>query len=194
MYKELNEFASVFSGYSFRKSINPNKNGEISVFQPKDLVQGQYIDTTESLVRISESISEYTGFLKKNDVLLVARGMKSGSFRTAIFSADEKNVIASSSLLVIRLMDSIVLPEFLSLFLNSQEGQDAIVKIVTGSYIGAVPRRELERIKIPILSLERQKTFIKMERNIREQQRIANRQSQIRQNIINATFRNLITT
>jgi restriction endonuclease S subunit len=194
MYMELHEVSTIIAGYTFRGAIKPDINGHIFVFQAKDLIQGEPITDTSTLTKISHDIPGYMGYLKKNDVLVVARGMKAGSFRSTVFATDADNVIASSSVHVIRSADSRILPEFISLYLNSKEGQEAISQIVTGSYIGAVPRKSLEKIKIPLLPLERQKTFIELDQNIREQQRITNRQNEIRQNIINATFRNLITT
>lgn len=194
MYMELREVTTIISGYTFRGAIKPDTNGHIFVFQAKDLVQDQPVIDTVALTKISHDVPGYAGYLKENDVLLVARGMKAGSFRSTLFATDADNVIASSSVHIIRVTDSRILPEFISLYLNSKKGQAAISQIVTGSYIGAVPRKELERITIPLLPPERQKIFIELDQNIREQQRITNRQNEIRQNIINATFRNLITT
>lgn len=191
---EIREITKVIAGYTFRGAVKPDTSGHIFVFQAKDLIQGEPVVDISTLTKISHDVPGYTGHLKKNDVLLVARGMKAGSFRSTVFASDADNVIASSSVHIIRATDPRILPEFISLYLNSKEGQEAISQIVTGSYIGAVPRKELERLKIPLLPLERQKTFIELDQNIREQQRITNKQNEIRQNIINATFRNLIIT
>ena len=190
---ELHEISTVIAGYTFRGAVKPDSEGHIFVFQAKDMVQSEPIIDTSSLTRISHEVPGYTGQLKNGDVLLVARGMKAGSFRSTIFSSDDDNVIASSSVHVIRITDNQILPEFLSLYLNSKEGQESISQIVTGSYIGAVPRRALEKIKIPLLPLERQRTFVELDTNIRGQQRITNRQNKIKEDIINATFRKLIT-
>jgi restriction endonuclease S subunit len=188
---ELREVATVIAGYAFRGAIKPDVSGATSVFQAKDLVQGEPFDDTASLTRISHELPGYSGHLRKNDVLLVARGMKSGAFRSTVFTADDLNVVASSSVHVIRITSSEVLPEYISLFLNSREGQSAVASIVTGSYIGAVPRRELEKIKIPKLPLSKQRSLVNLSRNIEEQQKILERKKQIRQNIINATFSSL---
>lgn len=188
---ELRDMATVIAGYAFRGAIKPDHTGAISVFQAKDLVQGEPFDDTASLTRISDELSGYSGHLRKNDVLLVARGMKSGSFRSTVFVADDLNVVASSSVHVIRITSSEVLPEYVSLFLNSREGQAAIANIITGSYIGAVPRRELERIRIPKPALSKQRALVNLNHNIQEQQKILERKNQISQDIINATFSNL---
>lgn len=193
LYMELHEIATVIAGYTFRKAIKPDIDGNIYVFQAKDLIQAEPFRSVGTLTRISHDIPEYTGHLKQNDVLLVARGMKSGSFRSTVFDINDTNVLASSSVHVVRITTDNVLPEFLSLYLNSKEGQDALSGIVTGSYIGALPRKELEKIKIPIPPLQKQKTLIQLYQNIKEQEQLINRQNEIKQNIINATFKNLTT-
>lgn len=188
---ELNDIATVIAGYTFRGAIKPDSNGNISVFQAKDLVQGQPFSDTISLSKISQELPGYAGFLRKNDVLLVARGMKSGAFRSTVFMSDEQNVVASSSVHVIRVTSLEVLPEYISVFLNSREGQLALVSTVTGSYIGAIPRSELGRIKIPLVALSKQRALASLHRNIQEQQEILDREKVVRQNIISAVISSL---
>lgn len=194
MHLELRELSAIITGYTFRGAVRHYENGNILVFQAKDLIQGQPMFDVTTLTAISQNVPGHSGYLKKNDVLLVARGMKAGSFRSTVFLSDCENVIASSSVHIIRVTDSRVLPEFISLYLNSSDGQESISQIVTGSYIGAVPRKKLEGLKIPLLPLEQQRTFIALDQNIREQQRITYRQNEIKQNLINATFKSLICT
>ncbi|MFH1652714.1 MAG: restriction endonuclease subunit S [Pseudomonadota bacterium] len=192
MYKKLHDIAIVIAGYTFRGAVKSDNNGDISVFQAKDLVQGRPFEDARILTKISHLIPAYTGHLKKNDILLVARGMKSGTFRSTIFVSEAPNVIASSSVHVIRITAADILPEYISHYLNSKDGQEALTQIVSGSYIGVLPRKELEKIKIPTPSLEKQNAIIHLHSNILEQQKIIERQNQIKQNIIDATFRNLM--
>lgn len=193
MHTKLHHVSEVIAGYTFRGAVKPDITGNLFVFQAKDLVQGLPFENTETLTKISHDTPGYSGRLQKNDVLLVARGMRSGAFRSTIFIADESNVIPSSSVHVIRVTSKDVLPEYLSHYLNSKEGQDALSQIISGSYIGALPRKGLEKIDIPIPSLRKQEALINLFRNIREQQKIIDREKKIKQNIINATFKSLST-
>lgn len=188
---KLHEFSTVIAGYTFRGAIAPKENGDIVVVQAKDIIQGVPITEVDTLTKISYNALTYTGHLEKNDVLLVARGMKSGAFRSTMFVSGASNVIASSSLHIIRITASKVLPEYVSQYLNSPEGQEALSQIVSGSYIGALPRRELEKILVPLPSLQKQRTLVNLYQNVREQQRIFDRKSILNQGIINATFTNL---
>ena len=190
---QLQEIAIISLGYAFRTAIVPDEEGELCVLQAKDLVRGALYIGTEGLVQISANLSGYVGYLKKNDVLLVARGLKAGAFRAAVFNGDEQNVIASASVLIIRITAPEVLPEYLVHYLNSTHGQSALTEVVTGSYIGALPRNSLEKIKVPIPTIQKQKAIVDLHRNIQEQQRILDRTNEIKQGIINATFKKLIS-
>lgn len=191
MYKELNEIADVISGYTFRGAIKPDSNGEIFVLQAKDIVQGKPINNEHSLTRVSHNLPGYTGYLKKNDILLVSRGMKSGTFRSAIFMSEVLNVIASSSVYVIRLIPADILPEYISHYLNSREGQETLSRIVSGSHIGVLPRKELEKISIPVPPLDAQRAIVGLYHNIQEQKRIVDRQNQIKREFVDAIFKNI---
>ncbi len=189
---KLHEVSEVIAGYPFRGAVKPDAAGNLFVFQAKDLVQSLPFESTETLTKISHDTPPgYSGRLQKNDVLLVARGMKSGAFRSTTFIANESNVIPSSSVHIIRITSKDVLPEYISRYLNSKEGQGALSQIISGSYIGALPRKALEKIDIPIPPLRKQEVLIHLFRNIREQQKIIDREKEIKQNIINATFRSL---
>lgn len=188
---QIKDLSQVIAGYTFRGAIKPDTTGDLFVFQAKDLVQGVPFENTETLTRISHDTPGYSGHLQKNDVLLVARGMKSGVFRSTTYIADESNVIPSSSVHVIRITSKKVLPEYFSHYLNSKDGQESLTQIISGSYIGALPRKELEKIDIPIPPLRKQEALINLFINIHEQQKIIDREKEIKQNIINATFKSL---
>lgn len=190
---QIKNIAEVISGYTFRLAIKPEKGGNIFVFQARDIVQNVPFSDAYTLTKISHDTLGNAGYLKKNDILLIARGMKSGAFRSTVFVSDEPNVIASSSVHVIRITTPDALPEYVSHYLNSKEGQDSLSQIVSGSYIGALPRKELENIKIPIPSLQNQAIIVSLHRNIQEQQKILERKNEINQNIFGATFRSLTT-
>lgn len=190
---EINQFGVVTAGYAFRGAIKPHTNGDKFVLQAKDLVQDEPFVNVSSLVKIPGNTLGRTNDIRRNDVLLVARGMKSGAFRSTIFASDQQNVVASASIHIIRITTARVLAEYVSYYLNSRDGQDALSQIVSGSYIGALPRSELEKVEIPIPPLNKQEAIVNLHRNVQEQRRIFDRRNEINQNIINASFRTLTT-
>lgn len=193
MYMKISNFAEVINGYTFRGAIEPLKNGDISVLQAKDIVSGQNVTDIDKLTPIAFTGTRTASFLQKDDVLIVSRGMGIGSFRSAVFSLDTTNIIASSSLLIIRIKNKEILPEYVSLYFNSPDGQNKILETVAGSYIRAISRQKLkEEIEIPIPPLEKQESLIKLNQNIKQQEKIYERKKQLKQEIINATITNLI--
>lgn len=182
----------MIPGYAFRGAIKPDDSGNAFVLQAKDLGIGSPVEGTGTLTKIVFD-APHSSSLKMHDVLIVARGMKAGAFRSTLFNAKAMNVIASASVHVIRITSPNVLPEYLSHYLNSKKGQDDLSGIVTGSYIGAIPRRSLEQVRIPVPDLKKQKAIVDLYKNIQAQQKILDRKKELKQQIIEATFKNLTT-
>jgi len=193
MHKKIQEVAQVISGYTFRGAIEKALKGSVSVLQATNIKSGIDISDTSVLISLSEEPGRTLSYLEKNDIVLVSRGSGQGSFRSCLFVSEERNVIASSSVFIIRVKDVTVLPKYLSLYLNSDDGQKEILQIVTGgSYLQSLLRRSLEDLKVPIPPIGIQKSIIALNENIQEQEKIVKRKSIIKQNIINSTFKNLI--
>ena len=188
---KVSNVAEIINGYAFREAIETVKNSDVFVLQAKDVIQGENITDIEKLTSVTFSGVRSASFLKKNDIVMVSRGTGAGSFRSAIFNSDG-NVIASSSLLIVRVKNKDVLPEYVSLYLNSSEGQNKILETVVGSYIQAISRRKfIEEIEIPIPSIEKQKSLINLNQNIKQQEKIYDRKKQLKQQILSATINNL---
>lgn len=192
MQKKLSQLAAITSGHNFRNSIQDEVNGDIYVIQGKNIVMNQDITNTTNLVCISTQAPRSPYFLQHNDILLVSRGLDVGTFRATTFLIDNKKVIASSSVQIIRITDVSVLPKFVSLYLNSPEGQKKILELVTGgSYIRTILVKNLNELEIPIPPIHTQKLLIDLSENISDQEKIINRKKEIQQNIIKTTFNNL---
>ena len=190
----MQQIAEVSSGYTFRGQIENDPTGAIFVLQAKNISVNNDITDASDFVKVSDKNIRSPYFLEYNDILLVSRGSGHGSFRSAVFASDKANVMPSSSVLVIRIKDVNVLPKYVSLYLNSEVGQKAILGIVSGgSYIQSVLVKNLSDLPIPIPPIHTQKSIVSLHENIREQDRILKRKQEIKQNIINSSFTNLIT-
>jgi restriction endonuclease S subunit len=193
MYKDFSQIATITSGYTFRGSIENNPKGDIFVLQAKNISAGQDVSSIADLITISDESIRNPYFLEHNDILLVSRGSGIGSFRSAVFASDNKKVMPSSSVHVIRIKDVTALPKYVSLYLNSLEGQKALSQIVTGaSYIQSILVKNLSDFQIPIPPMHTQKSIVALHENIIDQERIFKRKQEIQKNIINASFTNLI--
>ncbi len=193
MHKKLSEIASIVSGYTFRGSVENDPKGHIFALQAKNISANRDIVDTIGLVTVSDKSIRNPYFLEYNDILLVSRGVGAGSFRSTVFASEVTNVMASSSAHVIRIKDVTILPKYVSLYLNSIEGQKALSQIVTGaSYIQSMLVKNLVDLSMPIPTVHTQKLIIALHENIIDQERLVKRKQEIQKNIINASFTNLI--
>jgi restriction endonuclease S subunit len=193
MHSKLNQLASISSGYTFRGSIENDQRGTIFVLQAKNISANKDVSDITELTMVSDKSIRNPYFLEHNDILLVSRGSGLRSFRSAVFKSQEKNVMPSSSVHVIRVKDINVLPKYVSLYLNSDVGQKELLQIVTGgSYIQSILVRNLNEFEIPIPPMHTQKSIIALNENLNQQELILKRKSELKKNIISATFTNLI--
>lgn len=190
---KINDMANTSTGYTFRGAIQPALNGNVFVLQAKNITQQAYVRDLENLVSTTLEMPRSNSYLKYNDVVLVSRGSGAGSFKSTVFKSKEKNAIASSSLIILRVKSNDILPEYLSLFLNSIDGQRLLSNILSGSQIKTILCKDLNDVRIPVPSIKKQEALIALYQNINRQERIAERQNQIKKTIFSTLIRNLIT-
>lgn len=192
MQLKLREIANVVSGYTFRGALVNHPAGDVFVLQAKNIIADQNLVGNQSLSGVIFEKVRGPFFLQNNDIAVVSRGAGIGSFRAAVFKGTENNVVASSSVFIIRLISDKVLPEYMSIFINSGEGQKRIMESVTGSYIKALLRGELLEMNVPIPSIAQQEAIVKLAENLKRQREIYERKIQIKKNILNVVFEKLL--
>jgi restriction endonuclease S subunit len=187
--KTLQEISEIIAGYTFRGALKNDSNGEIRVLLAKNINTDGTINFPE-LIRINLTLPRTNAFVTKADVLLSSRGV----FRAGVFDKDSKNIIAASSLYILRIKNSSVDPEFLSIYFNSEVGQNSIQKILTGSTIKTVLRGALETLSMPIPTLANQKKIIDINDNWKKRQKLLSRKIDLSKNIAEAAIKQLLTT
>lgn len=187
----LADFSDIILGYNFRSAIKEDKNGNTYIIQAKNITQGQNISNTEWLTCISFTWDKTSAFLEKHDIVLVSRGTTLWSFRASIFDIDGENFLAAGSVIIIRVKKDIVIPEYISLYLNSDEGQKKILEIVSWATIQTISPPKLRDIKIPIIPLEQQNLIYHLHQNLLAQKRIQNRKHELYSQIISSSLKQL---
>lgn len=182
--RSLKKLAKIYSGYAFRQAIEASTDGDKFIIQAKDISQNKFVTDTNNLVKTSLDIPRSNSYLRENDILLVSRGSGNSNFKSTIYKSSEKNVVASSTLNIIRVKGQKILPEYLTIFLNSSDGQNLIAGSLSGSYIRVITLKNLEDLSVPVPPLDQQQQIISIYQNARRQDEIAERKSQIRKNII----------
>lgn len=191
MKNKIKDFAEIIPGYSFRGSIVEDPAGEYLVLQAKDISMGDYISDSASFTRIFSSNIRKPVLLKTNDIVITSRGRGPGSFKAAIFKSAIASVIPSSSLIVIRLKNNLLVPEFVVSYLNSNQGQSVILKSVTGGVFQTLLRKDLAEIEIPVPSTDKQKLISDLSHNIFLQEYLSKRLASVRSGLLNGIIESM---
>lgn len=94
--------------------------------------------------------------LKAGDIIFLSKGT---NLRASIVTAEQEqlNLLAPATCLVIKVNSTIVLPEFLTVFLNSEYGQAVLSSLNKGTAIINIPVSSLKDIEISVPDLDAQK-------------------------------------
>lgn len=154
MITKLNQIAEISSGYSFRKKVEHDKDGDLTVVQMKDL-KSNYTEINKDLSRInSKEISKIEKYLlNKGDVLFVSKGANNYA---SVVDQDIK-AVAASVFFVLRPKQEIVLPEYLAWYINEKEAQKFIEEKRAGSYNPSVSKSTVLDMPVKLPNLSRQK-------------------------------------
>jgi len=184
-YQNLKNIANIITGYTFRTAIKSENRGSLLILQSKN-IKDNLIIFDKDLLKIFYKTSRTNSFIKNNDVVISSRG----SFRSAVIKSTKK-VIASSSVYILRLTTNQILPEFLSLYLNSIMGQKNLLSITTGATIKSVLKNDLENLKIPTPSLVTQKNLINLYQNQKKHSELLKEKLLINSNILEGALQKL---
>lgn len=157
MQKYLEEIASITTGV-YEKG---NPTGDTIYLQGKhfdeygiirdDVVIGPELQADDRLGK---------HLLKNGDVLLVAKGE---SNRACLYQQSIGQAVASSTFFVIRLTSQELLPEFLQWYFNTSYMQDLFSGLSKGTQISSLSKKALAEVKIPVPSLEKQRSTLKIQ-------------------------------
>ncbi|MEI6378090.1 MAG: restriction endonuclease subunit S [Candidatus Falkowbacteria bacterium] len=158
--KCIKDIANVILGYTFRSTLEKEKNGDILVLQARNITESLIIKESD-LLRAYLGNNRTNALVNNNDVVLSSRG----SFKSAVAQVSSQRVVASSSVYLIRLKGNELLPEYLAIYLNSSLAQKQIKDLSTGVVINSLLRRSVEGIGVWIPSLENQQKVIEVYNN-----------------------------
>lgn len=147
---KLKELVEIRSGYTFREAIGNLPSGNVEVFQSGDLNDDIKFNTRPS-VTFPGSV---THFLEKGDLLVSARG-----YPKAYLYRDEGLAVASSSVLVLRVKRSNILPEYIAAFFNSTIGIKAYLRLASGDSLTTITKSNLSEINIPDIPIANQRAL-----------------------------------
>lgn len=189
--KALQDIAEVLSGYAFRGAIVDNPFGTLCVAQASNIDGNQLHLDTENLKKIDEVPARTSAYLEEGDVIIASRTSMTGGFKACVFAGYERQVIASSSVLIIR-PSADVTSEYLSIYLNSTMGQTELNRDTSGSYVKALLRKQLLIVQIPVPSMVEQETLASLSENASSQNKLLEQKIQIHRNILQGALLNTL--
>ena len=189
MDQKLANLAQIMVGYAFREAIVPKSTGDCKVVQVRDINVEIPIDADSDLISVDSGDKKDSTFLKNNDILLSTRGIGSSKIKVGIYKGVDMKTIAASSLFILRVNSSKITPEYLLYYLNSFYGQNSLKNVMVGSTILAIPKKDLDNIKIPIISKEKQEIIINTMQNGIKQKKLLKRKI----DLLGAITDNIIT-
>ena len=150
---KLKEVAEVFRGKSILKK--DTTVGSIGVLNISNIDNGEIdysdMDTIEEDER---KIKRYE--LEEGDVVLSCRGT---AIKSAVFKKQDKTIIASANLIVIRPKETI-LGDYIKIFFESPIGMAIIKSFQRGTTIMNINHSDIMEMEIPLLALEKQYEMI----------------------------------
>lgn len=153
---KLAEIVDIRAGYSFREGLSKIAPGDLPVVQFKD-VERAVVDDLSACVHISSEKIKPCHFLQFKDILLSNRG----NYKSAVFNV-KQSCIASGVFFIMTVKSKKFLPEYIVTFLNSPDGQSALVSRQNTSGVQAIIRTELEQVDIPFVSIDKQKKIVEL--------------------------------
>lgn len=154
---KLKDVAEVFRGKSILKK--DTSLGSISVLNISNIEDGEInyrdMDTIDEEERKIKRYELYSG-----DVVLSCRGT---AIKSAVFEAQDKTIIASANLIVIRPKDNIK-GEYVKIFFESPIGLAIIKSFQRGTNIMNINYADIMEMEIPLLPAAKQEEIIRQYR------------------------------
>ena len=152
---KLKEVAEVFRGKSILKK--DTTVGNIGILNISNIDNGE-IDYTnmDSIEEDERKIKRYE--LDAGDVVLSCRGT---AIKSAVFKKQDKTIIASANLIVIRPKE-IIVGDYIKIFFESPIGTAIIKSFQRGTTIMNINHLDIMEMEIPLLALEQQHELIKI--------------------------------
>ncbi len=155
----LSGLAKVFSGNQYTLGVF-EKNGMLSdettgyrILTSSDIEDG-VVDwkALRSIKYEDGKFDKYT--VKKNDVVVTS---KSSKIKTVVVDIEPKEkILVTGGMIIVRPDIKLLNPTYLKIFLDSEQGQNALKSIQKGTIIVTINSKELSTVLIPVIDINKQ--------------------------------------
>lgn len=186
MKKQLVDIATIQTGY-FAK---PEANGDLICLQSRHFDDaGRPLSLPEAELRINSMSRKH--LLSDGDVLFAAKGPKNFA---VFFKGLGKPAVASTTFFVIRIHEKLVLPEYLTWYLNRSETREYLQAHAKGTSIVSISKSAVGDLWVEIPSLEMQSAVLKINSLLDQETRINYQLAELRSNYIQSLLNQTIKT
>ncbi len=188
MKKRISQIAEIKSGYLFKEGIKPDKEGNVSVIQLKDVSDRGVINSLE-LQRISLDRAGSENFIAVGDILLKA---KTNHPISALVKERLPSTIATAHYFIISLKKADVIPGYLAWYLNQRPAQIYFGRNAGGTRIQVINKQLLGDLEVVVPDLKTQEKIVKIYELHQQEQKIVDALKEKRHGIILAQLLSLI--
>jgi len=159
---ELGQIADITAGTSIKSIGVVSKNGNVPYLKGGNVLQWRIDIKNAVKLEAFENISRWVAL--PNDILMTRAGTVG---RAAIVEDNFPKMVVGTNLVRIRVRKQApLLPEYIVAYLNSRQGKKQISMFSGGSTVKSINMAELGKIKIPLISIEKQKEIARELQNI----------------------------
>jgi restriction endonuclease S subunit len=168
--KKITALAEIHTGYPFRTGVRNDPHGKYAVIQIRDLHNYSTIPLErDNLALVSDVQPKTHHFVKKNDILFVAKGANNYAVR---IDRSLENTVAGPNFLLIRPKNKKIVPAYLVWYINQQPAQKFLQERAKGSYIPSISKTALSEMEIPLPPHEVQQKIVRLHALAQDEMRI----------------------
>ena len=186
MQYKLTDIAKIILGHTLRGAVVESVDGNCSLLQAKDIEENGNLSPSLTMTNIEASRAQ--GFARKWDVVLSNRG----NFRAALYLGEQDNILATSSVYILRVDRAKIIPEYLVVYLNSKTGQDTLHNLNQSTLIKSLTKSDLMNLTIPVPTLEQQQKIIDVQANYLARKKLYIKKSKIHEDIASYAINHLL--
>lgn len=184
----LRNLAIIGSGHLFRYKPDYVESGGYPVVQMKDVLPGETVNWKE-LGRVRVKGVKESSFIRQGDVLLKSKGV---SHIGATADEPLEDTIASSHIIIIRPQTDVILPEYLTWYINQNPAQQRMNSLSAGSNVKHLSMKRVGELPIPVPDMETQKKIAELYWLRQREKNLTELIQKKRQQLINAVLLNKI--
>ena len=187
-YIQLENLATVRTGFQFRGEAPFSPDGAFSIIQLKDSKHALTLEE-QDIQRVELSEAKQADCLLQGDVLLRAKGR---NHYAVLVDKDLKNALASGLCLVIRCTDKQLCSSYLTWYLNQPPAQSFLNQISAGTSIPIINKKSLGSLIVPLPTLSKQAALGELYQLKLKEERLSEKVMEAKRQLLNARMLGIV--